>query len=553
MSSTQNRDALSPVNDADKRRHLMVRDGLGRITSKRDVNYNNVMVSQMAFNNYDGDGDVGNVADTSNVATILSTSATTPSTATRTYGYGASNDRLLVSPNTSGNNVTIVTDGQQRRTTVTSATTYTYAYNPSETLTGATSNGAGTPLTVTYPGASVGEPTGITGMFLSGMTYGARGDLTGYTFSTPAATTWNITTDNNRRRWTRRVGTVAAPTQRESYRYAPDGTLADLRRSDSSGTWMRDEFIYLQGMPIAVSHTENLATSPQTFFLSPDTMGTPRRAFIRSSMAQHRRLVLDAWGDGTLYDGATNTSASAGPSATAANIWLPHRLPGQLRGVAEPIVENRYRYYVPTLGQYLTPDPMHMASAMSYGPQAYAYAEGRPLVLTDPDGRRPGQEFREEVDATMDALVHAVEGTLFGATFRHRNGFVYGIEYYGWVCKKRCKNEPCFVATTPRQGLVPSDDAQRRNTTGWSPLGTIEDAERACGSKAKPVRTYHSHPTAEGGLADYGEPSLGDLENTRKRGLGGATMGEQLNGWFFDKSGAPEPGRWPLPINRAFQ
>jgi hypothetical protein len=55
--------------------------------------------------------------------------------------------------------------------------------------------------------------------------------------------------------------------------------------------------------------------------------------------------------------------------------------------VGEPIVENRYRYYVPTLGQYLTPDPMHMASVENYGPQAYAYAGGRPLVNVDVDGR----------------------------------------------------------------------------------------------------------------------------------------------------------------------
>jgi hypothetical protein len=94
---------------------------------------------------------------------------------------------------------------------------------------------------------------------------------------------------------------VAAPTERESYRYAPDGTLADLRRSDSSGTWMRDEFIYLQGMPVAVSHTENLATTPTTYFLSPDAMGTPRRALVRNNtLWQHRRLVMDPWGNARL-------------------------------------------------------------------------------------------------------------------------------------------------------------------------------------------------------------------------------------------------------------
>jgi RHS repeat-associated protein len=55
-------------------------------------------------------------------------------------------------------------------------------------------------------------------------------------------------------------------------------------------------------------------------------------------------------------------------------------------GAWEPVVENRYRYYVPTLGQYLTPDPMHQASVMAPGPQAYAYANGNPMKYEDPTG-----------------------------------------------------------------------------------------------------------------------------------------------------------------------
>lgn len=43
----------------------------------------------------------------------------------------------------------------------------------------------------------------------------------------------------------------------------------------------------------------------------------------------------------------------------------------------------------PDLAVYLSPDPEHMLSAMAYtGPQAYAYASGRPLVNVDPDGRQ---------------------------------------------------------------------------------------------------------------------------------------------------------------------
>jgi hypothetical protein len=68
-----------------------------------------------------------------------------------------------------------------------------------------------------------------------------------------------------------------------------------------------------------------------------------------------------------IYDGTTATAAATAPSSTTINVWLPHRLPGQLQGPGEPIVENRYRYYLPTLGQYLTPDPMHQASVMMPG------------------------------------------------------------------------------------------------------------------------------------------------------------------------------------------
>jgi RHS repeat-associated protein len=119
-------------------------------------------------------------------------------------------------------------------------------------------------------------------------------------------------------------------------------------------------------------------------------MGTPRRVLVRGTLAQHRRLVMDAWGQARLYPGVNtppNSPSSSVPSATDINVYLPHRLPGQLQGPGEPVVENRYRYYVPTLGQYLTPDPMHQASVMSPGPQAYAYANGNPVKFSDPDGQ----------------------------------------------------------------------------------------------------------------------------------------------------------------------
>jgi RHS repeat-associated protein len=140
---------------------------------------------------------------------------------------------------------------------------------------------------------------------------------------------------------------------------------------------------------VAVVHTDNLNPAANPYFLSHDAMGTPRRVLVRGTLAQHRRLVMDAWGQARLYPGVNtppNSPSSSVPSATDINVYLPHRLPGQLQGPGEPVVENRYRYYVPTLGQYLTPDPMHQASVMTPGPQAYAYANGNPLRYRDPTG-----------------------------------------------------------------------------------------------------------------------------------------------------------------------
>lgn len=52
----------------------------------------------------------------------------------------------------------------------------------------------------------------------------------------------------------------------------------------------------------------------------------------------------------------------------------------RVRNLAE---EDSY----PDLGVYLQPDPLHRSSAAALpGPQAYAYAAGRPLVNTDPLG-----------------------------------------------------------------------------------------------------------------------------------------------------------------------
>jgi hypothetical protein len=127
--------------------------------------------------------------------------------------------------------------------------------------------------------------------------------------------------------------------------------------------------------------------------------------------------------------------------------------------------------YVPGLGQYTTPDPAHRASAMTPGPQTYSYARGRPLVLSDPEGRMPGERFRDARTAAYDSLQYAGGLSLLNS-----------IEYGGGIC--RCCDDNEFYATKFVRGQAHT-----------IPLASMRRAFRSCKSGDKNVAWFHSHPT----------------------------------------------------------
>ncbi|MCC7539200.1 MAG: hypothetical protein IT379_23460 [Deltaproteobacteria bacterium] len=147
---------------------------------------------------------------------------------------------------------------------------------------------------------------------------------------------------------------------------------------------------------------------------------------------------------------------------------------------------NGWRAYVPEIGRYTTPEPLHFdAAAVFHGPQAYAYAAGRPFKYVDPDGQFPGDLFHTPDQAATDALSYAV-GLTLDSTYWMRNVRPNGDvaydqffrEYGGVVCKK-CDGE--YYATKFRRaadGVVATDV--------WS-------ARSLCG-RDEVVATLHSHP-----------------------------------------------------------
>ena len=85
-------------------------------------------------------------------------------------------------------------------------------------------------------------------------------------------------------------------------------------------------------------------------------------------------------------DGRTVWAASYTPYGTADvivdEVPLPLRLPGQYADAETGTHHNHHRDYDPTLGRYLSSDPL----GPDGGTNGYAYADGNPLQLADPLG-----------------------------------------------------------------------------------------------------------------------------------------------------------------------
>jgi hypothetical protein len=144
----------------------------------------------------------------------------------------------------------------------------------------------------------------------------------------------------------------------------------------------------------------------------------------------------------------------------------------------------------PDLGVYLQPDPMHRSSAESPGPQAYAYASGRPLVLSDPLGLRAGERFRTWREASIDGLKHALWNTLTGPTMGNGGRFEFG----GYICEDPCSKKGCdYYWPKLLQGNEPEPGSNDIGTMGLK----LRQPAGAC-TAGKAVRTFHSHPTNNG-------------------------------------------------------
>ncbi|WP_313912958.1 RHS repeat-associated core domain-containing protein [Tahibacter sp.] len=131
---------------------------------------------------------------------------------------------------------------------------------------------------------------------------------------------------------------------------------------------LRTEYIYLDGLPIAIARYVAPSTTAQLSYLETDHLGTPRVAVDANTQAVQWRwdLLQTAFGDHA-------------PAVLAPGFELNMRYPGQHFDVESGLHYNYFREYEAKTGRYIQSDPIGLVG----GPAIYNYADAQPLSVYD--------------------------------------------------------------------------------------------------------------------------------------------------------------------------
>jgi RHS repeat-associated protein len=184
----------------------------------------------------------------------------------------------------------------------------------------------------------------------------------------------------------RRVQDIAALTKYSQY--TQSGQLAITSAGDTVS-----EYIYLGGSLLAIRERAVSTGVYSTKYQHTDALGTPV-AVTGSTGALLSRTHYEPYGK------AYNGPASNGPGYT-----------GHVLDLATGMNYMQQRYYDPTIGRFLSVDPVTADGNSGGNFNRYWYANNNPYKFTDPDGRwsradkrRPGDAGASFVGSTIDGM-----------------------------------------------------------------------------------------------------------------------------------------------------
>jgi RHS repeat-associated protein len=255
-----------------------------------------------------------------------------------------------------GQNGSYNTDGENLATEAVGNTSLALTYDTNDHLNGIATNG-GTSVPATVDAA--GNHTALNGQTY---TYSPRNLM---------ATGQSVTYGYDG--FGQRLTTTKASNVQVSL-YDQDGHLSTESALASASVLY--DYVWFGGTPVA---QETIGSSPSTVWTHTNELGAP---FLQTSSAGSSTWQADYAPYGSIY------SLRAG----ASNTHQPLRLPGQEAFITPAattpngltqILYNHNRWYVPSVGRYLTPDPIRFSGDAF---NQYSYTSDNPASAVDPSG-----------------------------------------------------------------------------------------------------------------------------------------------------------------------
>jgi RHS repeat-associated protein len=133
----------------------------------------------------------------------------------------------------------------------------------------------------------------------------------------------------------------------------------------------RTNYVYLGGSLVAFSETPIAGGTATVKYQHTDALGTPI-AVTDASKAVIETFEYEPFGQ------LVNSTLKDGPGYT-----------GHVQDAATGLTYMQQRYYDPTIGRFLSVDPVTANSGTGGNFNRYWYANNNPYMFTDPDGRAP--------------------------------------------------------------------------------------------------------------------------------------------------------------------
>ncbi|TKD10033.1 RHS repeat domain-containing protein [Polyangium fumosum] len=205
--------------------------------------------------------------------------------------------------------------------------------------------------------------------------------------------------------------------RREKYTWNASGRLVGITKPD--GKVVRFEYDALGRRVKKISDAEErvwvwdgdvplheLSTSegpiawvfePGTFTLAAKVQGLRRWAIVTDQVGAPC-AVFDEWG-GVAWQGEVDVYGKA--AAEGEKTAVPWRFPGQYEDVETGLYYNRFRYYDPEMGAYVSKDPIGLLGGLG----AYVYVED-PLAWLDPLGLYPIDKITRQTRALSEQEIY---------------------------------------------------------------------------------------------------------------------------------------------------